>query len=85
MSAEEAEEVEGLLDHTEDPDDVAAGAGDGDGEDEVCDVIDVNICGVCARAFESLGGQASTSTCVVFVLCSWLVRSRAVSASIDVH
>lgn len=35
MSAEEAEEVEGLLDHTEDPDDGAADAGDGDGEDEV--------------------------------------------------
>lgn len=68
MSAEEAEEVEGLLDHTEDPDDVAAGAGDGDGEDEVCDVIDVNMCGVCARAFESLGGKHKHLCCVCAVL-----------------
>jgi hypothetical protein len=36
MAAEEAEEVEGLLDHTEDPDDGAADAADDDdGEDEV--------------------------------------------------
>ena len=35
MAAEEADEVEGLLDHTEDPDDGAGDAADGDGEDEV--------------------------------------------------
>lgn len=38
MSAEEAAEIEGLLDHTEDPaeNDAAAGAADDNEDDEVC-------------------------------------------------